>query len=194
MAPPTIAESADRRDQQQPVGLAFLAGDLGEELGAGDADGDRETDPVAYLLPQPPGDLHRCARHPAQPGDIEKRLVHRQRFDQGSGVFKDSEDLSTRLRVRGHPRWHDDGPRAERTGLMATHRRPYAEGLRLVTGRQHHPGAHDHRPAAQRRVVPLLHRRVERVEVGVEDGRLARDARHEHMFARRGDKRQTAVP
>ena len=39
------------RDEQQPVGLGLLAGDLREELGAGDADGDRQADAVADRSP-----------------------------------------------------------------------------------------------------------------------------------------------
>ena len=53
-----------RRYQQQAVGLGFLAGDLGQELGASDADGDGQPDAVADLRAQPRGDLDRGARHP----------------------------------------------------------------------------------------------------------------------------------
>ena len=37
------------RNQQQAVGLGFLAGHLGEELRPRDADGDRQADPVAHV-------------------------------------------------------------------------------------------------------------------------------------------------
>ena len=70
------------RHQQQAVGLGLLAGHLGEELGARDADGDRQPDLVTHPLAQPRADLHRRARHPAQPADVEERLVDRQRLDQ----------------------------------------------------------------------------------------------------------------
>ena len=79
------------RYQQQPVGLGLLAGDLGQELGAGDADGDRQADAVADLGAQPRGDLDRRARHPAQPDDVEEGLVDRQRFDHGRGVVEHLE-------------------------------------------------------------------------------------------------------
>ena len=41
--------------------------------------------------PQPGRDLHRRARHPAQPADVEEGLVDRQRLDQGRGVAEHLE-------------------------------------------------------------------------------------------------------
>ena len=80
-----------RWHQQQPVGFRLLAGHLGQELGARDADGDRQADAVADLCPQPGGDLDRRARHPAQAGHVEEGLVHRQRFDDRRGVVEHLE-------------------------------------------------------------------------------------------------------
>jgi hypothetical protein len=172
--------------QQQAVGFGFLTGHLGEELGPGDADGDRQTDPVAYLSPQVRGDFHRCARHPSEPGDVEKRLVDRQWLDQRGGVPKDLENRPAGLRVRRHSGRHHDRLRAQRRGLTSAHRGAYPVRLGLVAGGKHDAAAHDHRAAAQRGVVTLLYRGVERIEVGVQDaGRRSR--RHEHMFARRSD-------
>ena len=183
------------RDQQQPVGLGLLAGDLRQELGAGDADGDGQPDVDADPLPQLRRDLHRRARHPCQPTHVEEGLVDRQRFDEGSGVAEHLEHRGAGLRVRRHARWHDDGVRTQLPGLAPTHRGAHAVGLGLVAGGEHHPAADDHGPPPQRRVVALLDRRVERVEVSVQDGRRAASPgdlptgrfvparRHEHMFA-----------
>ncbi len=63
------------RYQQQSVGLGLLAGDLRQELGAGDADRDGQPDVDADALPQLRRDLHRRARHPAQPAHVEEGLV-----------------------------------------------------------------------------------------------------------------------
>ena len=80
-----------RRNQQQPVRLGLLAGDLGQELRARDADGDGQPDAVADLRAQPGSDLNRGARHPPQARHIEEGLVHRQRFDHGCGVVEHLE-------------------------------------------------------------------------------------------------------
>ena len=97
------ASSRSGRNQQQAVGLGLLAGHLGEELRAGDADGDRQPDPVADLAAQPGRDLHRGARDAAQPADVEERLVHRYRLHQRGGVAEDLEDRVAGLGVGRHP-------------------------------------------------------------------------------------------
>ena len=125
---------------------------------------------VAYPFPQPRRDLHRGARDPGQPAHVEEGLVDRQRLDQGSGVAEDLEHVATGLRVRRHPRWHDDRVRTQLPGLASAHRGAHAVGLGLVAGGEHDPAADDHRPPAQRRVVALLDGRVERVEISVQDG------------------------
>ena len=69
-----------------------------------------------------------------------------------SGVVSSNtaETRLARLRVRRHPRRHDDRVRAQPARLPAAHRRADAERLRLVARREHDPAADDHRPAAQR--------------------------------------------
>ena len=52
-------ELAAGRHHQQPVGLGHSARHLGEELGAGHPDRDRQADALADLAPQPRGDLGR---------------------------------------------------------------------------------------------------------------------------------------
>ncbi len=159
------------RDQQQPVGLGLLAGHLGQELGAGDADGDRQPDAVA--------DLRRAAARRSRPGVPDTRRSPEtsrkaSSTDSGStsGVVSWNTSNTASLAceyadIRGE---HDDGVRAQPAGLASAHRGAHAVGLRLVARREHDAAADDHRPAAQRGVVTLLDRCVERVEVGVQDG------------------------
>jgi hypothetical protein len=179
-------ELAARRHDQQPIRLGNRAGHLGEELGAGHADRDRETHLLADPVPQSRGDLGCRARDPIEPARVEKRLVDRERLDHGSGLLEDAEHGLARLGVGRHPRRHDDRVGTQPARLGAAHRRANAVCLCLVAGREHDAPAHDHRPAEEARVVTLLHRGVERVEVGMQDRGLAR---HERMFACGGDGR-----
>ena len=132
-------------------------------------DGDRETDLVAHLSPQPSGDLEWVAGHLQQPGDVEERLVDRYALDERRRPLEDREDGLARLDVGIEAGRHDDGVRAQRARLGATHGRPHAVGLRLVARSEHDPAADEHRASAQRGVVALLDRGVEAVEVGVQD-------------------------
>ena len=62
-------------DHEQPVGLRDAARDLRQELGAGDADGDRQPDLASDPGPQLRGDLERAAREPAEASDVQKGLI-----------------------------------------------------------------------------------------------------------------------
>ena len=56
------------------------------------------------------------ARDPAQPADVEERLVDREPFDERRRVREHLEHRLARLGVGGEPRRHDDRPRAELRG------------------------------------------------------------------------------
>jgi hypothetical protein len=157
------------RHDQQAVGFGHAARDLGEELGSGDADRDREPDALADVEAQPRRDLEGRARDAFQPADVEERLVDRQALHQRRRVVEDREDRLARLRVGRHPGLDHDRVRAQPAGLRTTHCRADAVRLGLVAGREHDPGADDDGPPAQPGVVALLDRRVERVEVGVQN-------------------------
>ena len=116
----------------------------------------------------------------AHPADVEERLVDGEALDQRGGVLEDPVERLARLRVGGHARRHDHRPGTEAAGPCAAHRRPNAEGFRLVARGQHDAPADDHGQPAEARVVPLLDRCEERIRIGMEDRRLAP---HEHMFA-----------
>ena len=111
------ATSACGGTTSSPSGLATRAGHLGEELGAGHADGDRQPDALAHLLAQPRGDLRRRAGDPAQPADVEEGLVDGEPLDDRRGVVEDGEHVLAGLGVGGEARRHDDGVRAPPLGL-----------------------------------------------------------------------------
>lgn len=132
-------------DHQQAVGLAHPRGHLGQELGAGDPDGDGQPDLLGHPLAQPRGDGSRSPREPAQAVHVEKRLVDGQAFDQRGGVAEDLEHGRAGLRVSRHPRADHDCVGAERLGLAAPHGGADTESAGLVAGGEHDPAADDDR-------------------------------------------------
>ena len=166
---------------EQTVGLGDRTGNLGEELGAGHPDRDRQADPFEDVAAQRDRDLGRGARDPSQTADIEERLVDRQPFDERCRVLEHREHRFARFGVRRHARVDHDRSRAQPAGLRASHRRAHAVRLRLVAGREDDPRSDDHGLAAQPWIVALLDRRVERVEVGVQDRGFTR---HVHRRSR----------
>ena len=174
------------RDHEQPVRLGHAAGHLGQVLGGGHPDGDRQADPLADLTPQAHRDLRGRPRDPLHPADVEEGLVDREPLDQRRGPLEDVEHRPAGRDVGGPPGRHDHGLRAQPPRPPAAHRPLDAVRAGLVARRQHDPRPDDHRPAPQGGVVALLDGREEGVEVGVQDRRLAR---HEHMFAHRPDGR-----
>ena len=166
---------------EQPVGLGHGAGDLGQELGAGDADADRQAHPFAHRAAQTDGDLRRRARRAPQPAHVEERLVDRDAFDERRRVVEHLEHRLAGGGVGGQVRFDEDGVGAQAPGDRPAHRRAHAVRPRLVAGAHHHADADDHRAAAQLGVVALLHRGEEGIEVGVEDRCVG--CGHEHTFA-----------
>ena len=158
------------RNKQQPIGFGFLTGHFREEFRAGDPDGDGQADVVADVGAQPCCDLDRCAGDPAQPADVEKRLVDRERLHDRGAIAEHLEHVITGPRIGAHPGRHHHGVRTEAPCLRTAHRGAHTVGLGLVAGRQYHPAADDHRAPAQARVVTLLDGRIERIQVRMEDG------------------------
>ena len=104
-------ELAVRRDQEQAVRLGDAARHLGEELRPGDADGDRQADTLAYVVPQPCRDLGGRARDPLHPAHVEKRLVDREPLDERGRVVEHPEHRLARLGVGRHARRDHRSPR-----------------------------------------------------------------------------------
>ncbi len=75
-------EAGLRVDDNQPVGLGDLRGDLGEVLCAGDADGDGKGQFVAHPSADRCGDLGRRAEEVGAACDVGESLVDRNRLDQ----------------------------------------------------------------------------------------------------------------
>ena len=170
-----------RGHHHQPVGLAELGGQLGDELGAADADRGGQTPggrghrrlEVGDQQPQSGvGELDRSVGL----GQVDERLVQRQRLHRGGQLPQDPHHLATGRSVGLEPAGQEGGVRRPPAGLVGRHGRADAEPTRLVRRRGHHATlarpADDHGLAAQRGLVALLDRREERVEVEVQHGGL----------------------
>ena len=159
-----------------PSGFATPLADLGEELRPGDADGDRQADPLAHVGAQPHGDL--ASGVPASRAQARGRrgTPRRSRAPRRAASCRrrpGRRPCSPRRRPTCAAR-RRSAPGQRRRAAPDAHRRADAVGLRLVARREHDPAADDHGPAAQARVVALLDRREERVDVGVQDRRPRR--------------------
>ena len=162
-------ELALRRDDQQAVRLGDAARHLGQELGAGDADGDRQADLAADGPAQAKRDLDRGAGDPLHPAHVQERLVDREALDQRRRLLEDGVDGPAGLGVGGHPRRHHDRLRAERAVPGG---RPWRCGCRT-------PGPRSLPPARPRR------RRSPAGRAG-RDRRAARPTRRTHRDRRAG--------
>jgi hypothetical protein len=175
---------AARRDHQQTVGLALLAGEFRQELCAGDPHGDGQAYLIAHASPQSRADSRGLTGRPPQTAHTEECLVDRDRFDQRGGIAKDRKDSLAGPGVRRHPRRDDDGMWAQVQGLPAAHRGTHAIRLGLVAGGEDYATPDDDGAAAQLGVIALLDRCIEGIQVGVHDGGTG----HERMFAPAGDR------
>ena len=177
------------RDDDQPVGLAQVTGNLGHEPIRRDTDRHGQLRLVVDSLLQLLGGLLAVAEELLRAGQIEERLVDRERLDQRREAPEDGHDLLAHGVVLGTVDGHEDALRAERAGRAQRHGRAHAELARLVGGRADDAAvvgaatADDDRLAAQRRVVALLDGRKERVEVRMQD-RPGRRARHATIMRR----------
>ena len=160
-------------DHEETVGLGEVAGQLGEQLGGGDAHRDGEPGLGLHPGADGPCDVGPGAVEPADAGDVEERLVERDGFDQRRVRPQDLHDVGAHVVVEVEPGREEHAVRARATRPRHRRRRVDAEGARLVARGRHHAApaesAHDHRSTDQARVVALFDRRVERVEVDVQD-------------------------
>ncbi len=82
-----------RPDHGEAVGLVHLGRELREQLVVRDADRGGESRALADPLLDLARHLLAAAEEPAARGDVEKRLVERQPFDEVGELAEDLEDL-----------------------------------------------------------------------------------------------------
>ena len=94
------SRSAPRLDDDQPVGLGDLRRDLGQVLGAGHADRDRQAELARDPPAQQGGDRRRRAEEVGRAGHVEERLVDRDALHRRRDVPEDVHDLVGEALVR----------------------------------------------------------------------------------------------
>ena len=178
------------RHHQQAVGLGAGARHLGEELRAGDADGDGE----AHLVAHGRGAAGRRSRRGAgvRRRPPTSRNASSMEMPSTSGVVRSNTANTARLAsaYAVHPGLDHHGVGAQQAGLAAAHGAAHAARPGLVAGGHDHPAADDDRTPAQAGVVALLDRREEGVEVGVQDRGLAGGRSHTNRCSLMGSERR----
>ena len=118
-------------------------------------------------------DAHAFAEQPHRAGDIEERLVERQRLDVRGERVEDLVDLSAHSRVVLVIARQEYRCGAQPAGRGGGHRRVHPVTAGLVRSRRDHTArsgaTHHHRLAAQLRPSAQFHADEERVHVDVED-------------------------
>ena len=170
------AASSPGRHDHQAIRLAQIRGDLGHQLGAGDADGHRQPDLVADRRPDLARDRRPVPEQGRRPGDVEERLVDRDRLDRRGEPPQDRHDVTAGGLVAPAVDRQEDPVRTAPIRLAQRHRRMHAEDAGLVARRRHDPAGvlaagatDDDRPATQLGTIALFDRREEGVQVDVQD-------------------------
>ncbi len=101
---------------------------------------------VAGLVLDPPGDRRAVAEQGGRPGDVEERLVDRDRLDQRRVAPEDRHDVSAGDLVATTVDRQEHGVRAAAVRLAQRHRRVDPERARLVARRRHDARARPRRP------------------------------------------------
>ena len=124
------------RDHGQAVRLLPARGDLRQELVGRDAGRRGQPGGLADLLLEPPRHGHAERFAPRVLGDVEIRLVERQRLDQRRDLAVEREDLLRHGAVLLEVRADDHQRRAQAHGARHRDRRAHAERPRLVARRR----------------------------------------------------------
>ena len=165
--------AAAGRDHEQPVRLAVVGGELGEELVIGHPGRGGQPRPFANAGPDRLGDLRRRRDALQVLGDVEVGLVQRQWLDDGRVLGEHGADLLRHCLVHVEARPDEDQLGAFPPRRDPGHGRSHAEAPGLVARRRHDAAlaraAHRDGLAAQGGVVALLHGRVEGIHVDVDD-------------------------
>ena len=161
-----------RRDDEQPIRLPLVGGHLRQELVVGHPGRCGQVGDGLDLRADLLGDLGRDLHSLDVLGDVEIRLVERQRLDQGSVLGEDPMDLTRDLAIYIEAVWDKDQVRAFSLRGDRCHRRVDAELPGLVACRGDHAAllgtANGNRFAAQVGIVPLFDRREESIHVDMD--------------------------
>ena len=172
-----FGEEPDRlgaADHRKSPRLVEAGGDLGQELVVAEPGRDRDADAIVDAqreIGQRAGG--RAAVQPFGTRKIEKRLVDRDRLDQGSRFQHDGAHLAADAAVFLHVGANHDGVGTGGERLVHGHRRMNAETPGDIAARHRDAAfaaADDDRLVGERGIVALLDRGVERIAIEVRDG------------------------
>ena len=107
------ASSPSAGTTSRPSGFATPLATFARNFVRGHANRDADPDPLEHIATQVHRDLGRRAGDPAQPADVQERLVDGQPLHERRGVVEDREHRLARLAVGLHPRPDDDRVRAQ---------------------------------------------------------------------------------
>ncbi len=126
-------------DDEHPVGLGVVAGQLGQQLVGGDADGGGQAGLGPDPGPDGGADLGAGAEQPDGAGDVEEGLVEGDRLDERGEGARRSRARPGSWRRRASKRGGSTiGLGAEPPGPAHRHGRVHAEAAGLVGGGRHH--------------------------------------------------------
>ena len=157
-------------DHRETVGLSHLRCDLGEMLGARNADGNGQAELHADPLANGGGDLGGRAEQMRAAGDVRKGLINGDAFDQRREIIEHGDRRVSEPLVITKVSVDEDQVGTELARPPPRHRAVNAECFGFVGGGEHHAAPDRNRLSTQRRVEHLLNRRIESVEIRMQDG------------------------
>ena len=164
-------------DHREAMRLVEIRGDLGEELVVAEADRAGHAQLVLHPLHEPRQHHRRWRTVQALgSGQVEKRLVERQRLDRRGQLFHEAADLFRRLGIERHARLQHHRVGAEVERLEHRHGRPHAADAGHVAGGRHDAApatADDHRLVGELGVFAFLDAGIEGVAIHVGDREAA---------------------
>src|SRR5262252_2442738 len=186
-------------DDDHPVRLLQLGGDLGHEHVRGDAYGGGKVHPCLDAALDLAGDGRAVAVQGAARRDVEEGLVDRQGLDERGEISEEAHDVAGNGGVLVHVHAQVDAFRAQTIRAADGHGGVDPETAGFIGGGRDHTAAarvsaDDDGAAPDLGAVALLDRRVERVHVHVDDGpgggrgahgRTRRRGRRDRCWARR---------
>lgn len=159
-----------RIDDDEPIRLGDLGGDLGEMLCPCDTDGDRQTQLASHTPSNGCSDIRRRPEQVGTAGDIGESLIDRDALHQRRKVTQDGDRGIAKTLIFLEVPANEEELRTKFACLAARHAASHPKSPGLVARRQYHPAAYGDRSPTQIGVEELLDRGIEGVEVGVKDG------------------------
>ena len=160
-------------DDAETIRFAIVGGDFGEEFVVRYTSRGNEVEFGADALFDFSGNVDGEFDARLVVGDVEKRLIERDRLDKVGVGVEYFVDLGRDLFVDLHSTRHEDEVGAEALRLDRRHSRTDTEAARLVAGSRHHAThiamPHGNGFALEVRIVSLLYRSIKGIHVDMYD-------------------------